>query len=87
MTIQVDGTVIRVRGASCVEDAEALLALIQAPGSSPVDIGDAIHLHAAVIQVLLAFKPSIVGDPADGFLSRFVAPMLESRPPTPGAPL
>jgi len=59
-----------------VEDAEALLTHVQAGGVMTVNVEDATHLHAAVVQVLLAFNPTVEGAPADSFLRRFIVPVL-----------
>jgi hypothetical protein len=34
------------------------------------------HLHAALLQTLLAYKPSISAAPTDPFLRRWVLPLL-----------
>jgi hypothetical protein len=34
------------------------------------------HLHAALLQTLLAYKPAIAAGPDDPFLARWVFPML-----------
>jgi hypothetical protein len=87
MTVQVDGAFIRLHGKCTVEDAEALLPLVRTPGLRQIDISGAAHLHAAVVQVLLAFKPVILGQPSDAFLSRFVTPALTAGRLAPGAAL
>lgn len=58
------------------EAAEPLLGwLIDHPGG-PVDLSRCRHLHAAVLQVLLAARPEIAGEPRDAFLREQVLPLL-----------
>ena len=63
-----------------VEEAEGLLEWLTKTPKAEVDLAAAGHLHTAVLQVLLAVQPRIAAPPADGFLSRWVAPALEPNP-------
>jgi hypothetical protein len=46
-----------------------------------VDITAADHLHAAVVQVLLAFRASVRGPSRDPFLRNFVTSILGDKSP------
>ncbi len=70
-----DGTV-RLIGQCPAEDAEALLRHIEADPGAIVDWRGCAGAHAAVIQVLMAFRPALAGPPADVFLARHVMPLL-----------
>jgi hypothetical protein len=60
------------------EDAERLLRrLVERPGST-IDWRSCEDAHCAVIQVLLASAAKMRGPPRGLFLSRFVAPLLQS---------
>ena len=65
MTIKVSGSVVGIVG--------------HAPDdpSRSVDLGDAAHLHSAVIQLLLALRPPIRGTPSAEFLRSYVMPLLD----------
>jgi hypothetical protein len=76
MTVQVEFEYIVLRGNCPVEDAEALMILLQAHPDFAVDIDNAIHLHAAVLQVLLAFRPRLSGSAHDAFTQRWIVPFL-----------
>ena len=78
MSVALDGDRIRLTGPCRVEDAEALLVLLQSDRTRPVDVADAIHLHAAVVQVLLAFRPNLIGSPQDEFIAQWIMPLLRS---------
>lgn len=77
MTVNVttDGT-IELSGRCGVEDAEALQRRLLAASRSTVEWTSCEHLHSAVIQVLLAAKPSIRGFPSNAFLRTHIAPLV-----------
>ena len=76
MTVRVSGKMIHVEGNSLVEDAEPILAALQADVESIVDISTASRLHSATIQMLLALKPVVRGAPSDSFQAREIAPLF-----------
>lgn len=76
MSVGRDGGVIRLAGDAPVEDAEPLAALLAAAPGIAVDWSQAGRLHTAVVQVLLAFAPKMLGEPADAFSRRWLAPLL-----------
>jgi len=53
-----------------VEDAETLLDWLKKQKKPAVNLGRCQHLHAAVLQVLLAVRPAIVGDVPDPWLRK-----------------
>jgi len=57
-----------------VEDAEPFLVLLQNNPECPVDIGGATNMHAAVLQLLLAFRRKVHGQPGDSFLQKWILP-------------
>jgi hypothetical protein len=77
MTVSVtkDG-VVELSGRCGVEDAEALQQRLLAAPRSTVEWSSCEHLHSAVIQVLLAGKPSIRGLPSNPFLRTHIAPLV-----------
>jgi hypothetical protein len=77
MTIRFDSKIIRLQGNCGSEDTEALLAALSDGGRS-VDMSEVDHLHAAVLQVLLAFRPSLLGSPRDTFVRTWLIPSLNS---------
>jgi len=79
MTVRRDGSTIHLEGECPVEEAEALTALLESPGTWAVELSACRQLHTALVQVLLAYRPSVDGRPADPFLSRLVVPAL-ARP-------
>jgi hypothetical protein len=62
------------------EDAELLLKHLAA-GVTQVDLTDCDYLHGAIVQLLMAARPTLVGEPAE-FLSDWVIPLI-SRPDSP----
>ena len=56
-----------------VDDAEALARWITAQPTPAVHLGKCEHVHAAVLQVLLALKPRVVAPPSDATLAAVLA--------------
>jgi hypothetical protein len=80
MSITLDGHVVRLEGDCAVESAEALLTLLQGDLARAVDVTRAGHLHTAVVQVLLALRPALVGQAVDPFLKTWIVPALAGQP-------
>jgi hypothetical protein len=68
---QEDGTIL-LEGGCPVEDAESLLQLLQATPGAPVDWTRSNHLHTAVLQVILAARPTLVGRCGDPWVAEWV---------------
>ena len=79
MSVRLDGNVIILEGPCRVEDAEPLLAWLQANRGRIVDLAGAEHLHAAVLQVLMALRPAIRGEAKDAFLRDWITPALMGK--------
>ena len=58
-----------LEGVVGVEEAEALQCWLRAQARPAVQLGLAEHLHAAVLQVLLALRPKLIGAPRDPWLA------------------
>ncbi len=76
MTVRLEGHAILLEGQCRVEDAEPLLGWLQADRSRIVDLTGAEHLHAAVLQVLMALRPAIRGEGKDPFIRDWITPSL-----------
>jgi hypothetical protein len=76
MTVTAVGHQIRISGVGRVEDAENLVAFLQADNRYVVDLAEAEVLHTAVVQVLLAFRPGLIGLPDDPFFRAWIMPGL-----------
>jgi hypothetical protein len=81
-----DGS-IRLAGTCPLEDAEPLLRLVLDNPSAPLDWRACSRAHAAVIQVLLAARPRLLGPPADPFLRVRIEPLLSAGAAGPHAPV
>jgi hypothetical protein len=62
-----DGVII-LTGQCPVEDAETLLEHLQARRDGPVDWSGCTALHTAVLQVLMAARPRLLGEVGDEFV-------------------
>jgi len=58
-----------LEGQVTVEDAETLLQYLRQAAKPAVHLGACEHLHAAVLQVLLACRPKLVAPPPDARLA------------------
>jgi len=76
MSVDLEGNAIRVSGPARVEDAESLVVLLQADRTRAVDLTRAGPLHTAVLQVLLAFRPVVVGPAGDAFVETWLMPLM-----------
>ena len=76
MTVVLSGDVIGIHDPSRIEDAEPLLAWLQEDRSRSVDLSRAGCLHAAVVQILIAFRPRLVTTLNDPFMERWVYPLV-----------
>ncbi len=86
MSVRLDGNVILLEGVCRVEDAEPLLGWLQADRGRIVDLTGAEHLHAAVLQVLMALGPAWKGAAKDVFIQDWITPALSDIDPAVMAP-
>lgn len=82
MTIQMSpaGTIV-LEGSCPSEEAEVLVQLLLADPEAHVDWRACEAAHSAVIQVLLAAKPMILGPPANESLRKWIEPLLGGNAP------
>lgn len=74
MTVIAGGDVVRLSGRCVAEDAEALLKHLVA-GVRQVDVSGCEYLHGAIVQLLMAARPAIVGEPTE-FLRDWLIPLV-----------
>jgi hypothetical protein len=70
-----NGTIV-LDGRCPVEDAEPLLQLLQANPSAPLDWTRCGHLHTAVLQVIMAARPVLLGRCGDPWVQEWAKPKL-----------
>jgi len=75
------GGTILLEGPSPSEDAELLLQLLLSNPKAVVDWRRCSAAHSAVIQVLMAAKPAMLGPPAGRALASWTAPAIASDSP------
>ena len=63
-------------GAVSVESAEDLLQWLQSHPKGRVDLTACTHLHAAVLQVLMASRMGVIAWPQDGDLNSWLTAAL-----------
>ncbi len=52
-----------------VEDAEALQEWLKKQSKPAVNLSKSQHLHTAVVQVLMALRPAVLGDVPDPWMA------------------
>lgn len=67
---------VELLGACTNSDAEPLLRLLLAAPGSAVDWRSCQEAHTAVVQVLMAAGPKLLGPPAADGLERWVEPVI-----------
>jgi hypothetical protein len=75
VSLNASGAVV-LEGDCPSEDAESLLQLLLASPGAAVDWRACVSAHSAVLQVLMAARPTLQGPPANADLARWVAPVL-----------
>lgn len=69
---------VTLQGRISAEDAEELQQWLKSQPRAAVNVGKCEHMHAAVLQVLLALRPRVTGTPADPWLQAALAPQASS---------
>jgi hypothetical protein len=69
-----DNGAITLDGVCGVEDAEPLLQMLLATPEAPLDWTRCEHLHTAVVQVVLAAGPELVGQCGDPWVGQWITP-------------
>lgn len=67
---------IRLEGACPADDAEPLRRLLLDHPGAALDCRACQGTHSAVVQVLLAAQPEIVGEPQSAYLRDWIFPIL-----------
>jgi anti-anti-sigma regulatory factor len=76
MTIRIDGPVIYLEGRCRLEEAETLLDALLQGQAEWIDLSSCTYVHTAVLQMLLAGRLPVRGQPDSAFLVQHVLPML-----------
>lgn len=81
MTVRItpNGSIV-LEGICGSEDAEALLQQLLAHPAATVDWRACEAAHTAVVQVLMAARPILVGSPVSAQLQNWVQPWLTTKP-------
>jgi hypothetical protein len=66
-----DGRIV-LEGICPVEDAESLLQLLQSAPRATCDWTTCNHLHTAVVQVILAADPNLIGPCGDPWIEQWI---------------
>lgn len=81
MSVTLEQEAIVLSGSCGAEEAETLLALIQANRGKAVDVSGVEWAHTAMWQVLIAFRPPIKGAPSHEFIRQWLLPLFTNDKP------
>ncbi|CAO3362549.1 hypothetical protein VH569_32190 [Azospirillum sp. 11R-A] len=73
MPIRYDADLARFEAACTVEDALPLAEWLEATAAPRVDLSACTDLHTALLQLLLAARPTMTAGPEDAFLARVIS--------------
>jgi hypothetical protein len=79
MSVAGDDETIALEGHCGIEDVEPLLSILQRQPGHLVDLSRATHLHGAVLQLLLVFRPRLSNNEGDPFIAKWLMPLLKRR--------
>ena len=80
MTVVIEDALIKIDGVARVEDAETLSAALQMAPVRPINLAACRDVHAAVLQVLLAYQPTVTGLVENAALAEWLSPLLDAKP-------
>ncbi len=73
MPITLSERTASLEGVCPIEEAETLLEWLRNTAEPQVDLAACEHLHAAILQTLLALRPTIAAMSSDPLLARLLA--------------
>ncbi|HTZ71599.1 MAG TPA: hypothetical protein VMB71_13170 [Acetobacteraceae bacterium] len=76
MTVRAHDQAVSLEGECGLADVEPLLGHLRAARPAPLDLSRATHLHAALWQVLLQYRPEIQRPAEEPFLKAWLMPLL-----------
>jgi hypothetical protein len=79
MPIRYTKTTAHLEGECTVEEALDLAEWLRAPSRKKVDLSACTHVHASVLQCLIALAPTVAAPFGDALLAQRLQPLL---PPT-----
>jgi hypothetical protein len=72
---EADGTIV-LHGSCPVDEAEQLQRMLLSDPSAKVDWSQCNHLHSAVLQIVLAARPTLTASCGDPFVDRWISGKL-----------
>ena len=78
MGIEYNNDIACLKDSVSVEEAETLMAWILEHPSQRADLSSCEHLHASVLQVLMAFKTPVQSWPGDQNLNQWLQAALQT---------
>lgn len=76
MPIQYDEDVALLEDVCIIEEADDLKQWINAHPQGTINLKKCTHLHAAIVLVLLALKPTLSQPSEDSFINSWIVPAI-----------
>ncbi len=72
MAIEYEENVAYLKGVCEIEEGEEFLEWIKSKDSPKIDLSEVEHMHTAIVQIILFFKPEIINLDKESFFGRYV---------------
>ena len=80
MPIQYQEDCVVLQGTCGIRELEDLQAFFQLHENPVVSFEGCQHLHTALLQLLLTYRPQIRGNAESAFIARWIVPLLDPKP-------
>jgi hypothetical protein len=84
MPLRCEDDTVHFEDTCAVEEALTLTEHLREHPGARADLSRCTYLHTSLAQVLLAMKPEIAALPGEPFMARWLNPLLETPPDSPG---
>jgi hypothetical protein len=79
MPIQYHMGTIDLNGFCPIDDAEHLLKVLEDNPGAPVKLERCVHMHSALLQILLQYRVKVVGEAYTPFVWKWIVPLLKAH--------
>jgi hypothetical protein len=76
MALRLEGNEIWLIDVCGAEEALEFVDLLLKAERPTINLSRCTHLHAALLQTVIAFKPAVSAQPTEPFLQKWISPML-----------
>jgi hypothetical protein len=81
MALRLEGSEVWLIDVCGAEEALEFVDLLLKAERPTINLSRCTHLHAALLQTVIAFKPAVSAQPTEPFLQKWISPMLSVSGP------